>query len=137
NPSGNSKFAGIRLLSGGPATHYAFNFNGAGGSINMQDGFTSAEKWSGLSSVNIRNQSNPGTSLSMVGSGPFAIQPGAKIKLAFALVIGNSKNELQENADSAMSYYLNKWNMWTGAVSTNWHLGGNWSKGIVPDSSHR
>jgi hypothetical protein len=26
-------------------------------------------------------------------------------------------------------------NTWTGAVSTNWHIPGNWSKGSVPDST--
>lgn len=137
NPSGNSKYAGIKLLTDDPVTHYAFNFDGAGGSINISDGFTPAEKWATLSGNITRNTSNAGTSLSQVSTGPLQIQPNGKYKIAFALVIGNSLSELQEHADSALAYFQNKWNHWTGAINRDWHIAGNWSKNLVPDSTHK
>lgn len=137
NPSGNSKYAGITLLSEDPITHYAFNFDGAGGSVNIADGFTPTEKWNTLSGALTRNTSNPGVVLSQVGTGPLEIQPNGKYKIAFALVIGNSLSELQEHADSALAYFQNKWNHWTGAINRDWHIAGNWSKNLVPDSTHK
>lgn len=137
NPSGNSKYAGIRLLSNDPLTHYAFNFNGAGGSINMSNGFTSAEKWDALSGATSRNISLAGTVTSLVGTGPLEIQPNGIYKIAFALVLGDDLSSLQTNADYALLEYQNQWNHWTGSLDNNWHNSGNWSKNSVPDSTQK
>jgi len=134
NTKPNSKFAGLKLLSYDGATHYAFNTNGASGSVNILDGFTSAEKWNTLSGNLVRNQSTAGTAATLVGTGPFLVQPGGKVKLAFALLIADSLSELRQYADSAQALYDSRWNHWTGAISSDWHDPQNWSTATVPDS---
>lgn len=135
NPMNNSKYAGIRLLSMDPATHYAFNFNGAGGSISMQDGFSSQEKWDALSGNLTRKTSIAGQSSSLIGTGPLHIQPQGTANISFALIIGDDLASLQESADTAYQVYLSSWNQWTGMVSSNWHQASNWSLQQIPDSS--
>ncbi|MGQ3013069.1 MAG: S8 family serine peptidase [Flavobacteriales bacterium] len=136
NTMSNSKFAGLKLLSYDGATHYAFNPNGISGSVNILDGFTTAEKWNTLSGSLVRNQSTAGTAATLMGTGPFLIQPGGRVKLAFAVLIADSLSELRQYADSAQALYDSRWNHWTGSVSSDWHNAQNWSTASIPDSAH-
>lgn len=135
NTMTNSKYAGLKLLSYDAATHYAFNPNGASGSVNILDGFSSTEKWNTLSGISIRNQSTAGIAATLMGTGPFLIQPQGRVKLAFALIIADDLNELRAYADSAQALYDQGWDRWTGTLSSDWHNGQNWSAGSPPDSA--
>lgn len=135
NTSGSSAFAALKLLSYDGITHYAFNPDGASGSVNILDGFSSAEKWNTLSGSLVRNQSSAGNAATMLGSGPFLIQPGGKVKLAFALILGSNLADLQQYADSAQALYDSRWNTWTGLQSSDWHTAQNWSLLSIPDTT--
>jgi serine protease len=130
NPSG--ALAGVKLLSYGPSTWYAFNNDGAGGSILVLDGFSDTEKFNALSGAVSRPTSVSGSVSGMLGTGPLSIPAGDSVKVAFALVLGNTLADLQNAVDGAQQYYDQYFGTWTGAVSTNWSSGGNWLSGSVP-----
>lgn len=133
NPVGT--YAGVKLLSYDPATWYAFNNNGASGSINLFDGFTEAEKFTAISNGVSRPATVPAQSVSgLLGTGPLAIPAGDSVKVAFALVLGQNLAALQAAADSAQVKYDLTHATWTGTVSTDWNTPGNWTPNRVPNS---
>lgn len=132
NPVGS--FAGVKLLSYDSVSWYAFNNNGFNGSINLFDGFSDAEKFTAISNGVSRPSANPGTISGLLGTGPFTIPAGDSVKVAFALVIGDDYNELQQAAQAAQVKYDMFNAEWTGAVSTDWNDAGNWFPQQIPNS---
>ncbi|MBK6835011.1 MAG: hypothetical protein IPG89_12350 [Bacteroidetes bacterium] len=45
--------------------------------------------------------------LNIVSTGPFNVNAGDSVKVAFALICGDDLNDLQESADSAQVHYDN------------------------------
>lgn len=128
-------YAGVKLLSYDAVSWYAFNNNGTGGSINLFDGFTEAEKFNTMSNGVSRATTIPGTSVSgLLGTGPLAIPVGDSVKVAFALVLGDNLPALQAAADAAQVEYDKLHATWTGAISSDWNNPGNWFPNIVPNS---
>ncbi len=113
-----SLYVGIKLLDGNGGTHYAFDFNGADGSINLSDGYTDYEKYEILRGNEVRDSagfSGDGNNvLNQMNVGPYNLQPGDTAKIAFALVAGDHLAELQQMADLAESKFFN-----TNSVSEN------------------
>ncbi|MFC1734286.1 S8 family serine peptidase, partial [candidate division KSB1 bacterium] len=107
--NGISVYAGIKLLSNDPVYHYAFDFDGSGNSIALDDGFTDYEKYEILSGTETRDSAgyapNGNNVANMVSSGPFSIQPGDSVKIAFALIAGNHLNDLQAGAIASANRY--------------------------------
>ena len=132
NPVGT--LAGVKLLSYDPVSWYAFNNDGAGGSINIFDGFSDAEKHTAISNGVSRPSSVFGNVSGLLGTGPLNIQSGDSIRVAFALVLGDNLTDLQNTADAAQEYYDLYFGTWTGNLTTDWHAGGNWLSGSVPAS---
>ncbi|MCS6980597.1 MAG: S8 family peptidase [Flavobacteriales bacterium] len=130
NPQGG--YAGIKFLGYTPPAYYAFNNDGAGGSINVYDGFTTAEKWQALSNGVSRPTSSPGTTSSLIGTGPFDIAAGAYARVSFALVVGDNLGQLQAAADAAQLRYESLFSQWTGSVNNDWNNPANWSPSGVP-----
>jgi hypothetical protein len=133
NPQGG--YAGIKFLGFTPVGYYAFNNDGAGGSINIWDGFTTAEKWQALSNGVSRPTSNPGTTSSLLSTGPFDIAPGAYARVSFALVVGDNLADLQAQADAAQARYEALFHQWTGAINSDWSQTGNWNPPSVPTAA--
>ncbi|MCX7651071.1 MAG: S8 family serine peptidase [Flavobacteriales bacterium] len=133
NPQGG--YAGIKFLGYTPAGYYAFNNDGAGGSINVWDGFSTAEKWQALSNGVSRPLSNPGTVSSMISTGPFDIAPGAYARVSFALVVGDNLADLQAQADAAQARYEALFRQWTGTTNSDWQNPLNWDPAAVPGPS--
>ena len=108
--AGNGPFAGIRALAHpGRLQYYAIN-NADTGAVpfGIYDGFADAEKLRALSMGTLFSQAGGslGADVShVVGNGPFALAPGQKITVPFALVAGNSLNELRQAAVAAASLY--------------------------------
>ncbi len=102
-----SDYAGIALLSPGTPFHYAFDNDGANGSIKISDGFTSNEKYIALKT----NRNNAGISGSgndvsgMLSTGPFTIASGDSVKVIFALLAGDNFNDIQNSALAANQAY--------------------------------
>jgi subtilisin family serine protease len=108
--SSGNLYAGIKLLTTQSPHYYAFNNNGSGGSINLYDGFTKAEKHTAIANGIARPQagmSGLGTDVSIALGGAITnIAPNETRKIAYAYVVGNSLTELQNNAQAAQDKFV-------------------------------
>ncbi len=102
-------YAGIELLTPGNVVHYAIdNIAGGGGGVDVYSGgYTTALKYQTLST----NRANAGINgqgndiCDVVSSGPFSINIGDSIKVAFALLADSNLTGLQTSADLAQAKY--------------------------------
>lgn len=103
-------YGAIKMLTEGNLKHYAIDNDGDYGSINISDGFSSAEKWTALrnnrNSAGISTTHPDGNDVShMVSAGPFAIVAGDSIKIAFAIITGTSLIDIKQSAVNAQEKY--------------------------------
>jgi len=104
-------YVGIKLLTSDPIKHYAFDNDGQYHSIQIynSDGsfsFTGDEKNQALKSINNNIKDNntagmapEGNDVSdMVSTGPFNLQVGDSVKIAFALIAGDHLADIQSSA---------------------------------------
>ncbi len=98
-------YAGSALIS---HTNYHFRaINNAGdNSWGIYDGFTDAEKWQSISGGISKTQAGAGDVSFVVGGGPYSINPGDTLSVAFAVLAGNNLNELRSTLTQAKA----KWN---------------------------
>jgi len=104
--------AGIQVLSGNPQ-YYAIDNDGtiAGNPFGLYDGFTDSEKYTTISSgltgkIVAGSSTTDGNDVShVVASGPYTIQPGEEITIAFALHAAVNLDELLTSAKYADSIY--------------------------------
>jgi serine protease len=100
-------YTGIQLLSHDNHSHYAFDNQGFGGSIRINNGFTSFDKYTALR--NNRNSAGffdkDNDISTMVSTGPFIIPPNDTLHVAFALLAGDHINDLQASAQLAALIY--------------------------------
>ncbi len=104
-------YTGIRLISpNGNFNHYAFeHVSGGAGGIDITDNFTITEKYEALSTPKFTAGGLVGNDVShIVSAGPFFIAPNDSQQVVFALLAGNSLNELEEISDSAALNYQNE-----------------------------
>ena len=100
--SSPTRLAATRLLSSNANISYRSVDNPA----ELYDGFTDQEKWDFLSNgLQTQNLENVDIS-TLLSEGPISIPAGGTRTVVFAIVGGNSLNELETNADNA----LNAWN---------------------------
>lgn len=106
----NGIYAGIKLLSNSaPVVHYAIDHivGGAGGLDLKTGGFDGDEKYIALST----NRNNAGVSgagndvIDVLSTGPFIMEVGDSIEVAFALIAGDSLLDLQKSAINAQVKY--------------------------------
>jgi serine protease len=106
-------YAAISLVSGGIVHHYAFDnngaFNGYATSINIYNGFNSYDKYSALKISNSdRNTAGipDGNDVSdLLSTGPFILQHGDSVTVAFALIAGDHFADVQASAIAAYNQY--------------------------------
>jgi len=106
----NNQYVGIKLLTAGSPNYYAFDNDGAGGTINIYDGFTKAEKFQSLSTLSKHTAGTAPTgndASMMFGTGPFTIAPSDSVIVAFALLAGDSLADLTQGATAAQLKYDN------------------------------
>lgn len=100
-------FVGIRLLNHENVNHYAFDNQGFGGSLKIDNGFTAFEKYTAMKSA----RDNAGffdidnNVSTLISSGPFNIVESDTLVVAFALVTGSNINDLQTNSNLAFQVY--------------------------------
>ncbi len=100
-------YKGISLISDGNFSHYAFDNNGFGGSINISDGFTNFEKYTALKT------NRPGAGIfdadndisTLVSTGPYSFSPGDTVKVVFGILAGDNIADLKSSADAAHELY--------------------------------
>ncbi|GEO03944.1 hypothetical protein AAE02nite_16080 [Adhaeribacter aerolatus] len=105
-------YAGIKLLSDLPATHYAIdNLYGPLENISLSDGFSDAKKYRALSNPPDKNQkaglNGQGNDVSDVTGARIAyLAPGESITVAFAILAGDNLEDLQRSATEAKARYM-------------------------------
>jgi serine protease len=106
----NGTYAGVKLLTNtAPVVHYAIDniAGGAGGVDLTSGGYDKNEKYITLST----NRANAGVNGSggdiadVVSTGPYSIAIGDSIKIAFALIGGDSLSDIQTSAANAQIKY--------------------------------
>jgi serine protease len=105
----NGKYAGIKLLTNtAPPNFYAIDHvSGGNGGLDFANGVDSKDKYLSLSTQRL----NAGVSgsgndiINVMSSGPFGINPGQSIKVAFALIGGDSLANLITGAQHAQIKY--------------------------------
>ncbi len=100
----NTNYVGIKQLTPGNTAYYAFNNDGSDGSINIYNGFTKAEKYQSMSGPGRlqAGMTGNGTDVSMLlSSGPFAVNSGDSVTVAFALVGGDNLTDITDAATAA------------------------------------
>ena len=102
-------YAGVKLLSHTAGfNHYAFDNTAANGGIDLTNGFSNAEKYTGLSTsrLNAGIATTTGNDvLSAVSTGSFNVAPGDSVEVAFALIAGKDLASIQASADAAQAKY--------------------------------
>ena len=108
--SDSNVYCGVQALTQAiNNTHYAIdNISGGNGGINALDGFTDAEKFQSIS--NMRDSAGFSTPqgndiIDVNAIGPFSIQADSLKIVAFSVTIANSKNNLEEEADSVAKLF--------------------------------
>lgn len=101
-------YAGIKLLTSGPFNFYGIDNVGTGnGGVNLSDGFTSAEKFTTLSTSRV-SAGGTGTGndvIDVVSTGPFNITANDSVVVAFAIIAGTELSDLQSSAQQAQIKY--------------------------------
>lgn len=100
-------YGGVKLFSQYPENYYAFNNDGSEGSLNIYDGFTGYDKFIALSnSRSNAGAAHEGSDVSqMISAGPITLAPGDTAIVAFALLAGDYRTDIQSVADSAFKKY--------------------------------
>ncbi|MEW6470534.1 MAG: S8/S53 family peptidase [Bacteroidota bacterium] len=112
NTIGGGYYAGIKVLTQTPFNHYGIdNVGGGGGGVDPTAGtpeFSTSEKFTVLSTSRPtagNTQTNGNDVMSCVSSGPFTVNVGDSVKVAFALLAGDNLADLQTSADNAQVMY--------------------------------
>ena len=118
--SGQEGFAGLQILTEKAIRHYAFDNDGHNGSIRINDGFGTQEKFTSMTS----GRDNAGSYRagndvsSMLAAGPFDMPPGDTARIAFALHIADTYSALTESAMRSFDVY-NKLILGDGTIHVN------------------
>lgn len=103
------KYAGIRLLTGNALPHfYALdNINAGNGGVDITNGFTTKEKYQCLSQQRLSaGTGGSGNDVSnTMSAGPITLMPGQSITIAFALLAGDSLQDLMNSSNQAQTIY--------------------------------
>jgi serine protease len=106
--SDTSLYTGIKLLNFTSFNQYAVDNDSSGlGGLNLTDGFTTAEKYTSMSTT----RTDAGVFgagkdvINIVSTGPFTLPTGDSVVVAFALLAGDSLSGLQESADDVQHVY--------------------------------
>lgn len=121
----NGLYAGIKLLTTtANPNFYGIDNAGTGrGGINLTSTFSTADKYTTLSTMRQKAGdsslvSYPGNDVcNVMSSGPFNLNAGDSIKIAFALLAGDNLTDLQTSADTAQIRYDNIYAGSTGMYS--------------------
>ncbi len=99
----NGVYGGIKALRTKNVNYYAFDKSGNDG-INIKDGFDDNEEYESMSN-GVSHSNVSGDVANIISNGPFSIQPGDSIVVAFAILAGNDLNSLKINAQYAELMY--------------------------------
>lgn len=102
---GPTNYNGVALLSGNNYGFYAIRNDGGDGGFQIYDGFDDAEKWQSISGGIAKATAGPGDVSNVTSAGPFAINAGDSIKVAFAILAADNKALLDAAVNQARIKY--------------------------------
>lgn len=91
----------MAMISPLPVNGFAVDNDGAQDCPSVYDDFTTAEKWFMMSQGLKRRTSTPTDASTVIGGGPFTLQPGASQQIAFVLAAGTSQSQIRTALRSA------------------------------------
>ncbi|HPS64706.1 MAG TPA: T9SS type A sorting domain-containing protein, partial [Ignavibacteria bacterium] len=100
NTTTPNPYMGVALMTENPANFKAIP------SSEILNGFTTAEKWASLSGGIVNDSIGPGGNSFTLAAGPFNIAAGQEITVGFAVIAGNSLNDLVNIANIAKNKYI-------------------------------
>ncbi len=104
-------YSGIHVISDGSINNYAFDNNGANGTISHYDGFSSSEQHTSISGGILKDSAGLGDVSNIIGLGGLNIAVDDSIKVAFALVVGDNYNTLKNAALESDTAYHELYNL--------------------------
>ncbi|MDR4989238.1 MAG: S8 family serine peptidase [Bacteroidales bacterium] len=109
-------YSGIQLLSPGGLRHYAFDNQGARGSMQINNGFSDFKKYTALTSNRLQAGffSSDNDISSLLSSGPHLLLPADTLEIAFAIHAGESFDDVKNNTVNANLRYAQILNTETG-----------------------
>ncbi len=103
------KYAGIKLLTNtAPPNFYAVDhISGGNGGLDFANGVTTKDKYLSMSTQRLAAgvAGNGADVINVMSSGPFMLEPGQSVKVAFALIGGDSLLNLISGANQAQIKY--------------------------------
>jgi hypothetical protein len=104
----DSVYAAIKLLSANGFNNYAIDLDGSGGENPNQGGFTTAEKYTTLSTNRTNSGGINGADVAhVVSGGSFSLAPGQAETVSFAIIAGDSLLDIQASAVAAQLQFDN------------------------------
>ena len=132
----NGKYAGIKLLTntGAPNFYAVDNVGGGNGGYNFLDGITTAEKYNAMS--NQRLMAGVGgtgsDNIDVMSTGPIQVLPNQTVKIAFAIIGGDSlQNLISAAAQSQITYDGMNTGIKTISVSNSFNVFPNPTKNFI------
>jgi serine protease len=98
-------YVGCGLISADNYGYYAIQNDGNDGGIGIYDEFSKVEKWQTLSGGIAKKQAGPQDVSMVVSSGPYTINTGASIDVAFVVAAGDSLTDLQNSIIASRTKY--------------------------------
>lgn len=102
---GPSNYNGVALLSGTNFGFYAIKNDGGDGGFQIYDGFDDSEKWLSISGGIAKATAGPGDVSNVTSAGPFSINAGDSIRVAFAVLAADNKALLDAAVNQARIKY--------------------------------
>jgi len=93
------------LISSDNYGYWAILNDGSDGHFGVYTGFTAVEKWTTLSSGIGKASAGTGDISEVTSGGPYTINPGDTLKIAFAVAAGNTLGDLRNAIASARTKY--------------------------------
>ena len=101
----NGTYAGVKALRTEKVNYYAFDQSGSEG-INIVDGFNDSEEYQSMTN-GISNSYVSGDVSNIISNGPYAIEAGDSLIVAFAILANETLEELVIDAEYAELMYEN------------------------------
>ena len=102
---GPTNYNGVALLSGNNYGFYAIKNDGGDGGFQIYDGFDDSEKWQAISGGVSKTTAGPGDISNVTSAGPFSINSGDSVKIAFAILAADNKTALDAAVNQARVKY--------------------------------
>ena len=100
-------YVGCGLISAQNYGYYAIQNDGNDGGIGIYDIFSKDKKWQTLSGGIAKKQAGPQDVSMVVSSGPYTINMGSTIDVAFVIAAGDSLADLQNSVIASKTKYSN------------------------------